>query len=275
MGWTSHDVVAVVRRQLGTRSVGHIGTLDPFATGLLVVLVGKATRLARFLADRPKTYQAEVRLGIRTDTDDSTGRVTEEVTPATWPDRPGVERALASLVGAQEQRPPIYSAKHVDGERSHRLARQGEAVELPAVPVMVHRLRLDRWDPPVIGLTATVGSGTYLRALARDLGDRLGMPAHCATLRRTAIGDFEVGGAVPPEAAGKTPLLGVAELLRHLPGQVLTAAEAREIGFGRPVLQQEAHGGVGVLTGPGGGVVGIAEGREGRWQPIVVLEPAD
>jgi tRNA pseudouridine55 synthase len=253
--------------------VGHAGTLDPFATGLLVVLVGKATRLARFLAELPKRYDAIAQLGVGTDTDDPTGQVTTEVAPDRWPERDEGELAARSLLGRQVQRPPAYSAKHVAGTRSHVLARKGEAVELPPATVMVHELVLDRWEPPEVALHASVGGGTYVRALVRDLGLRLGLPAHCTALRRTAIGRFEVAAAIGPEEADAERLLAPADLLAHLPMQPLSDGEVREIGFGRPVLQREPRSGPGVLLGPDGAVVAVAEGREGRWYPTVVLEP--
>ena len=132
-GWTSHDVVAVVRRQLRTRSVGHAGTLDPFATGLLVVLIGRATRLARFVEAERKVYQAVVHFGVATDTDDGTGTMIATAEPAAWPTPAELERAAAELVGSQLQRPPAFSAKHVDGRRAYAMARAGEVVTLAPV----------------------------------------------------------------------------------------------------------------------------------------------
>ena len=140
-GITSHDAVQRVRRALRIRSAGHTGTLDPFATGLLVVLLGRATRLARFVEAQAKTYHAVARLGVRTDTDDRTGEVMEE-RPVERLDAGEVRRALEGFLGPGRQRPPAYSAKHVDGERSYRLARRGIAAELPATPVTVHRIEL-------------------------------------------------------------------------------------------------------------------------------------
>ena len=142
VGWTSHDVVAVVRRELGTRSVGHAGTLDPFATGLLVVLVGTATRLARFVEGGAKRYEAVVRFGTSTDTDDGTGMITREVVPPIWPAADAIRDALAGFGSGYAQRPPAFSAKHVAGTRSYALARRGVAVELAPVQVTLHRLAM-------------------------------------------------------------------------------------------------------------------------------------
>jgi tRNA pseudouridine55 synthase len=272
-GWTSHDVVAVVRRQLGTRAVGHAGTLDPFATGLLVVLVGKATRLARFAEGMRKTYDAVVQFGRATNTDDADGIVVREQTPAVWPDDAAIDAALATLTGTQEQRPPAFSAKHVDGVRSYALARRGEAVDLPPVTVQVHELQRTAWSPPLLSLHAEVGRGTYVRALARDLGERIGTPAHCATLRRTAIGPFLVGDACAPEHAAADRLIAPAALVPALPREVLDAAAVREVVHGRRVAQQQLTAGVGALLGDDGRLVAAAEGRDGWWHPTVVLEP--
>ncbi|MEP6590528.1 MAG: tRNA pseudouridine(55) synthase TruB [Gemmatimonadota bacterium] len=274
VGWTSHDVVAVVRRALGTRSVGHAGTLDPFATGLLVVLVGRATRLARFIEGAAKQYDATIRLGTATDTEDATGTVTRELTPEVWPDEATIAGALGGLVGTQWQVPPAYSAKHVDGTRSYALARAGRAVELPPVEVTVHALELLEWSPPDATVSARVGRGTYLRAIARDLGERLSLPAHCAGLRRTAIGPFRVDDAIAPGAVSAASVLSPAAMVCHLTRDVVSVDAARELGFGRSVPQSAAADGTGALLAEDGRLLAVAEGREGRWHPVVVLEPS-
>ncbi len=269
-------MVAVVRRQLGMRAVGHAGTLDPFATGLLVVLVGRATRLARFIEAAEKRYAAVVRFGTATDTDDATGAVIREAQPEAWPAREALEAALAPMVGTHLQRPPAYSAKHVGGARSYALARAGRAVELAPVPVAVHALVAGAWTPPDLVLEATVGRGTYLRAIARDLGERVGIPAHCAVLRRTAIGPFGVTEAIAPEAVGHDAVLAPAVMVGHLPAERLDAAGCREIGFGRAVPRTiSAVGPAALLAADDGRLVAVAEPTEdGRWRPVVVLEPA-
>ncbi|MDX2261468.1 MAG: tRNA pseudouridine(55) synthase TruB [Gemmatimonadales bacterium] len=274
VGWTSHDVVAVVRRQLGLRSVGHAGTLDPFATGLLVVLVGRATRLARFVEAEQKVYQTTVEFGVATDTDDATGTVTAQLVPQAWPTLQQLAHAASQLVGVQQQRPPAYSAKHVNGKRAYAMARAGEVVELPPVEVMVHALTLQDWSPPHLQLMATVGRGTYIRALARDLGTLVGLPAHCHALRRTAIGPFAVADAVAPEAVTAAVLRSPADMVGSLPRLTVTADERRDIGFGRAIAQREAGTGHVALLDTEGALLAVAVAHEGRWQPEVVLEPA-
>lgn len=274
VGWTSHDVVAVVRRQLGLRSVGHAGTLDPFATGLLVVLVGRATRLARFVEAEQKVYQTTVEFGVATDTDDATGTVTAQLVPESWPTLQQLAHAASQLEGVQQQRPPVYSAKHVNGKRAYAMARAGEVVELPPVEVMVHALTLQDWSPPHLTLMATVGRGTYIRALARDLGTLVGLPAHCHALRRTAIGPFAVADAVAPEAVTAAVLRSPAAMVGSLPRLTVTAEERRDIGFGRAIAQREAGTGHVALLDAEGALLAVAAAHEGRWQPEVVLEPA-
>ena len=266
--------MAVVRRQLGTRAVGHAGTLDPFATGLLVVLVGKATRLARFVEGMTKRYSTVVRFGSATDTDDLTGRVVEEMSPASWPDRATMTARVLELVGEQSQRPPAFSAKHVAGTRSHVLARRGEAVELAEVTVQVHALDVLDWVPPDLRIDATVGRGTYVRALARDLGATVGIPAHCAELRRTAIGAFDVRDAIAPADATIDRLMTPAMMIHSLPSETVDAQGVVELGFGRRIAQQTPLDATGALLGADGRLLAVAEGREGWWHPVVVLEPA-
>jgi tRNA pseudouridine55 synthase len=201
-GMTSHDVVDVVRRAYGERSVGHLGTLDPFATGLLIVLVGRATRLANFVEAEPKVYEAVIRFGFETDTDDSTGTQTR-VAPA--PDHSAVLRGIAQLTGTLEQVPPAYSAKQVAGRRAYAAARSGTPLDLAPVRVdvedwAVRRVRGDRLEA-----TITCRGGTYVRALARDLGRLAGSAAHLESLRRTHVGDFDVADAVTVERLRDNP----------------------------------------------------------------------
>ena len=266
--------MAVVRRQLGLRAVGHAGTLDPFATGLLVVLVGRATRLARFVEAASKRYEAVFRFGTATDTDDGTGKVLREVVPERWPGMDQVDAAMQQLTGRIVQRPPAYSAKHVAGKRSHELARAGVAVELRPVDVMVHAMNRRSWAPPDLAVEAEVGKGTYVRALARDLGALLGLPAHCAALRRTAIGPFDVARAMTPSEVTAQSVQSPAAMVAHLPHQVLDEVAVREVGFGRQVTRSlDAEGPVALLASDGR-LVAVAEAAAQHWQPMVVLEPA-
>ena len=271
-GLTSHDAVQRVRRALRTKQAGHTGTLDPFATGLLIVLVGRATRLARFVESEAKTYLATARLGVRTATDDLTGAVIEE-RDAEQVSLERVREALAGFVGEQRQRPPSYSAKHVGGERSYRLARRGEAVEPPETTVTVHRIELVAWEPPAVSFRATVSAGTYLRAIGRDLGERLGVGAHLTALRREAIGGLRVDDALPLDQVGPDALQPPARVLGHLPAVELDPAAKAAVMQGRAV----ADGGAVVVPGlpvvllAGDELVAVARPEEGRLQPTVVL----
>lgn len=191
-GVTSHDVVLIVRRIYGERSIGHLGTLDPFATGLLVLLIGRATRLANFIINEPKIYEATIRFGFETETDDSTGTVT---TTASIPRSDAIDAAIAKLTGDIDQVPPDYSAKSVDGTRAYAAARKGAALELEPVKVQVHSWTIRNRTDGAIDVTISCGTGTYIRALARDLGRLTGSAAHLASLRRIKSGPFDVRDA--------------------------------------------------------------------------------
>jgi tRNA pseudouridine55 synthase len=275
-GVTSHDVVQQVRRRLGVRAAGHTGTLDPFATGLLVVLIGRATRLARFVEARPKTYLATARLGIRTTTDDLTGPVLSVSDAAVMPAEALVRETLAGFAGAQRQQPPQFSAKRVAGERSYRKARRGETVELADVSVTVHRIELVTFEPPELSFRATVSAGTYLRAIARDLGNRLGVGAHLTRLRREAIGSLEVSDAVPLDQVSRSIVLPVGNVLRDMPRVDLDDAGRKDVIHGRAVVDGRAAGqrgsGAEVALLAGGELIGVAR-SDGEWlRPSVMLE---
>jgi tRNA pseudouridine55 synthase len=274
-GVTSHDVVQQVRRRLGIRAAGHTGTLDPFATGLLVVLVGRATRLARFVEAQPKTYLATARLGVRTTTDDLTGPVVSATESGVTPTEPRVREALAGFLGAQRQQPPQYSAKWVAGERSYQKARRGETVELADVSVTVHRIELVTYEPPEVTFRATVSAGTYIRAIARDLGDRLGAGAHLTSLRREAIGSLRVDDAVPLEQVSLSVLLPARRVLRDMPGVDLDDAGRRDVIHGRAVVDSreagKQGGGEAVALLGDGEVVAVARAEDGWLRPMVVL----
>jgi tRNA pseudouridine55 synthase len=233
-GPTSHDVVDRVRRALGTRRAGHTGTLDPFATGVLPVCVGRATRLARFLSAGEKEYVATVRLGFATTTDDPTGEPLGAPVPVRV--EPGaLAAALGGLVGSFDQIAPAFSAKHVGGRRLYELARRGEAVPRAATPVTVHAVTLVARGEDTVEIAVRCSAGTYVRALARDLGERLGTGAHLAALRRTRSGPFDLSQAVSGEdlagAAERTiPLAG---LLPDLPAVRVAEPGRRLVGHGR------------------------------------------
>ena len=234
-GPTSHDVVDQVRRALATRRVGHLGTLDPFAAGLLVIIVGRATRLAPFVAGWAKAYEGVVRLGQTTSTDDATGATL--ATSDAWRslDRARVEAAVTRFRGAYDQRPPAYSAVKLHGERAYRRARRGEPVTLPARRVEVGEFELTSCVPPDLGFRATVSAGTYLRGLARDLGESLGCGAHLAALVRTRVGPFRLDEAVAPEALTPADLRDPAVLVAELPRRELDQAGRVAVIHGRPV----------------------------------------
>ncbi|MEW6582834.1 MAG: tRNA pseudouridine(55) synthase TruB, partial [Actinomycetota bacterium] len=234
-GPTSHDVVARIRRGLGRRAkVGHTGTLDPFATGLLVILTGRATRLAAFLSDRDKTYEAVFRLGAVSASGDPEGPVTEVAPP---PPREQVDAALPGLTGRIRQQVPALAAVKVGGEALYRRTRRGEEVEAPVRDVEIHRFAVRGYDPASGRLDCEVrcGKGTYIRQLAADLGAAIGCGGYCLELRRTEVGDLRVADAVAPEDVDAGPGIGVAAALRHLPLVAVDAGQAVAVSHGRPV----------------------------------------
>jgi tRNA pseudouridine55 synthase len=267
-GWTSHDVVARVRRLMCERRVGHTGTLDPFATGVLVVLVGRATRLAQYLAGATKEYEAVIRLGYATDTGDATGeRRSFEIESAkappeglSWSDEE-IEEALDALRGRIAQVPPMYSAKKVQGRKLYELARQG--VEIPRTPVWVtiHELEALRDAGQLLSCARASDStrdlsvrvrcsaGTYVRTLAESIGERLGVGAHLASLRRTSAGDFKIADSrtlddlkkAAEENQAASLLLSPDAALSNMPFVHLTADEARRARHGMAVALRPAH----------------------------------
>lgn len=243
-GPTSHDIVDRARHVLETRRVGHTGTLDPFATGVLVLCVGRATRLARFLAAGEKTYRASVRLGFATTTDDLTGEPLD-APRAVAVDTDALREALAALVGSFDQVPPAFSARQVGGRRLYELARRGEAVARAATPVTVHALDLVSRGPDTIELELRCSAGTYVRALARDLGERLGTGAHLVALRRTRSGGFDLGQAVAGDdlAGAADRLIPLSRLLPELPAATVGEEGRRRIGHGRELAPEHVLSG--------------------------------
>jgi tRNA pseudouridine55 synthase len=236
-GPTSHDVVDRVRRALGLRRVGHTGTLDPFASGVLPVCVGKATRLARFLVDGEKAYRATVHLGFATTTDDLTGEPIGPARRVAVPDEE-VRAACARLTGPLLQKPPVYSAKRIAGERAYDLARQGVAVAPAAVPVEVYGIAIVAWQVERLEIDVRCSPGTYIRALARDLGELLGTGAHLIALRRTRSGGFGLEDAVAWDAIDANVgerLRPMVEAVRDLPAVRLAPEGLAALRHGRDV----------------------------------------
>ena len=205
------------------------------------MLVGRATRLARFVESEAKTYVATVRLGVRTDTDDLTGARSRSTRSTGSPARRVVE-ALAGFAGEQHAARPAFSAKHIDGERSHRLARRGAAVAAPESTVRVHRIEALDWSPPLLTFRATVSAGTYLRAIGRDLGDRLGVGGHLTALRREAIGSLRIEEAAPLDGVTAALVRPASAVLGHLPAVALDAEASAAVMHGRAVADREGSG---------------------------------
>ncbi len=268
-GMTSHDVVDVVRRALGTRKIGHAGTLDPMATGLLLVGAGRATRLLRFLGDLPKTYEGTGVLGVQTATLDADGEVTG--TAEVVSTRGALAAAAAALVGDSMQRPPAYSAVKVGGRKLYEAARKGEVLEAVPRAIRVEGFEILTFESPAFGFRVTCSGGTYVRVLVADIGATLGCGAHLGRLRRTAIGPFEVREASPPERLGAP--LPIERAVAHLPRVDLEEAEeARAAANGSILAPAGFEGPYGVFA-PDGHLVGVWRDAGAKAKPEMVLGP--
>jgi tRNA pseudouridine55 synthase len=287
-GPTSHDVVARMRATTGERRIGHTGTLDPMATGLLVLVLGKATRLSNYLTGSEKSYRAVVRLGWSTDTDDALGQRKPSPADAPAADLPEdtlIIRALDRFRGEFDQVPPQHSAKKVGGERAYDLARKATVVELRAVPVTVSSLDLIRREGDLVTLAVTGSAGFYVRALARDLGEALGCGAHLAELRRVGAGRFGIDDAIPMAEAERlgrdveARLISPADALSELPSVVVTARGLTRAQHGNPLSPEHLEG---RWLPPAGGkptrildaqgtLVALAHARGGALHPNLVL----
>jgi tRNA pseudouridine55 synthase len=265
-GITSHDVVDRVRRALGTRKVGHAGTLDPLATGLLLVGVGRATRLLRFLSELPKTYEGSARLGVETDTLDADGTIVRRASVDVR--RSALERALAAREGDSMQTPPAYSAVKVGGRTLHSAARRGEELRAAARPISVESFRLRGFGADAFDFEVTCSSGTYVRVLVAEVGSELGAGAHLTRLVRTRIGPFSVADARSPEDPG-TPL-PVERAAAHLPRLDLQEEEATAAGHGRVLGPAGIEGPYGVYA-PGGRLIGVYRDDGAKARPEVIL----
>jgi tRNA pseudouridine55 synthase len=277
-GWTSHDVVARVRRRLGTRRVGHAGTLDPDATGVLVVGVGRATRLLRFASASSKVYVGEIVLGVATSTLDAAGEVTDRadmshVSPV------DVRLAAVSLTGRIEQTPPMVSAIKVGGRRLHELAREGVEIDRAARPVEIRRFDIfGSGSPDLYRFLVECSTGTYVRVLAADLGVRLGGVAHLRTLRRVSVGSFHDVEALSLDQVSPAMLRPCLDLVRDLPCVEVGADCVEAIAFGRLLERgalKVAGEGPWAVVGPAGDLVAVCQARgTDRIHPVVVLAPA-
>jgi tRNA pseudouridine55 synthase len=275
-GWTSHDVVARTRKLAGTRRVGHAGTLDPMATGVLVLGVGKATRLLGHLALTDKAYDATIRLGVNTVTDDAEGEPVS-ATPAGHVEDAAIGSAVSALTGDISQVPSSVSAIKVNGERAYKRVRDGDTVELAARPVTVSvfAVRATRRTADVIDLDVTVecSTGTYVRALARDLGAALGVGGHLTALRRTRVGPYELAQAHTLEALEKSfALLPIADAVRAaFPVREVDAEQARVLGHGGPLPALGLADGPVAVLGPDGTFLALVEERNGLAKPVAVF----
>lgn len=252
-GPTSFQVISQLRRIFRTRAIGHAGTLDPLATGLLVILIGNYTRLSKYLTAADKRYEARVTFGVRTSTDDREGEPVE-VASAEGLDADLLRQELRTMVGPQEQKPPAYSAISVNGERLYAKARRGETVDVPTRQVVIHELSWKDFALPHLDLDVSCSKGTYIRAIARDLGERVGVPAHLGGLRRTRSGAYdlqksvtlaELENAEEPSAhllTGPRAILG-------LPTVPVSDAEARALEHGQTILYDSRHQAIGEDAG--------------------------
>ncbi|MGK2904299.1 MAG: tRNA pseudouridine(55) synthase TruB [Mycobacterium sp.] len=287
-GMTSHDVVGRCRRLFGTRKVGHAGTLDPMATGVLVIGIERATKILGLITGTDKSYAATIRLGQTTSTEDAEGEVLRTVSAEHVTDEQ-IGAAVAAQRGPIEQVPPAVSAIKVGGERSYKLAREGRAVELAARPVRIERFEVlavrrvlaQAAGPGETGFVEVdvevdCSSGTYIRALARDVGAALGVGGHLTVLRRTQVGRYGLGEARTLEHLAEEARLSYSldeACLLGFPRRDLTEAQVVDTGHGRP-LPPAGIGGVYAATGPDGRVIALLEDGASRTKPVVVLRPA-
>jgi len=281
-GWTSHDVVARVRRLIGQRRVGHAGTLDPMATGVLVLCLGRATRLTEYLQGHRKRYEATIRLGEVTDTYDLEGDVIERH-PVPSLSEEELTSHLRAFQGEITQRPPAYSAVKVDGVPAYRRARRGEAVALPPRRVTIYQIRLSRWEPPDLSVEIECSAGTYIRSLAHDLGQAIGCGAHLVALRRTASGPFTLADAISlPElerlvegGRWRERVLPLVEAVKDMPKITLSPQAESAVCFGQPIPGPEAkEGAIAAGLSQSGDLVAILRFDAGRelWRPHKVLK---
>ena len=274
-GPTSHDVVARARRALGVRRIGHTGTLDPFASGLMLLCVGGATRVAEYLSDLPKRYRATARLDGRTATDDNTSEITEQSERWRELTTEQIEAALQAQAGEIMQMPPQFSAKKIAGERAYDIARRGDVATLTATPVTIYDIALISVELPEIVFEVACSSGTYIRSIARDVGEQLGTGGYLTGLRRTAVGQQSVESALgmdelDDQTRVQRAAISPLDILAHLPLVELTEAEERALGYGQTIesdLQSEQP----VRLSRAGRLVAIGDANGTRIRPRKVF----
>jgi tRNA pseudouridine55 synthase len=269
-GMTSHDVVQRVRKLLKTSRVGHLGTLDPMATGVLPLCIGKATRIGRFFQSSPKEYIGEIRFGFATSTYDREG-------DPEGPDRPlqqtreEIALLMNEFTGTFAQKPPLISAKKIGGEPSHKLARRGTPIESPAVPIEVHSFELTSFNPPLAGFRVVCSAGTYVRSLAHDLGGRAGCGAHLESLRRLRSGEFTTDVSVALDRATPVDVTPLERLLHAFPVlEVSTDAEEDRVRHGNPIRAENLRGYTRIFNKKGE-FLAVASAESGWAHPRVVL----
>ncbi len=280
LGLTSHDVVARVRHHGRVRRVGHAGTLDPLATGVLVVCIGRPTRLIEYLVGQPKTYETTVRLGQVTNTYDAEGEITavSPLPPDLSPSQ--LEPILDQFRGPIEQVPPMYSAIKKDGQPLYKMARRGETIEIPARPVTIYELTLQAWEPPDLRLKITCSAGTYIRSLGHDIGQVLGCGGHLVQLRRTAVGSFTSDRAVSLDALNAEKiadyLLPPDTAVAHLSPLILDDKQIQDLYNGRLVPRQAEHPSADVvrLYETNGRFAGILTADAEQWRPRKMFTPS-
>lgn len=279
-GPTSHDIVVLARKAVRFRRIGHTGTLDPFASGLMLLCVGWVTRLAEYLASLPKVYRGVIRLGVRTDTDDRTGSAVE--THEGWRnlERHQIQAALEEQLGEIEQTPPTYSAKKSAGQRAYRVARAGSVPELASQPVTIHRLSIREFALPDVGIELECSSGTYVRAVARDLGASLGVGAHLAALRRLRVGGFSVEDAIPLTGESRRDdiverLLPPEAAVAHLERVDVDDASFNELIHGRSLAWQGGPSAGPIAVHNEGRLAAVAGVRDDRLWPMKVFATCD
>lgn len=271
-GITSHDVVAQIRRKFGTRQVGHAGTLDPMATGVLVIGINRATKFLQYIVSGRKCYLATIRLGERTTTDDREGEIIERKDPHYISDAE-ITEALSGFSGKISQVPSSVSAIKISGKRAYELVREGKEVELKPREVEIFELRvlgIKRHDHLDIDIEVKCSAGTYIRAIARDLGEKLKVGGHLIELRRTEVLPFEISQASAVDDAQIRPLSQ--EIVKVLPSRTITDSEVTEIRFGRKITASNFDE-VGIALDQSGKVVAIIENRDSGAQPLTVLNP--